>query len=226
MDPEEQQHEPYARSAGPLVPDRPSLASLRRAAASCDACHLHLHAAQTVFGEGRREAQLMLVGEQPGDREDIAGQPFVGPAGRILDAALEAAGVERRLVYVTNVVKHFKWRRDPRGLKRRLHEKPNRAEVAACWPWLEAEAAVVRPRLIVALGATAAQALLGASFRVTRDRGRFFAGDLAPFVMATVHPSSILRAPDERAREREMAGLVADLRAAAARLAELAGESG
>jgi DNA polymerase len=218
IDPLEREHEPYAHSAAPLVPPDPDLPRLREAAAACDACHLHLHATQTVFGEGAREAELMLVGEQPGDKEDLAGQPFVGPAGKLLDSALEEAGIDRSRVYVTNMVKHFKWKAGGAGGKRRLHEKPNRAEVVACRPWLEAEIATVQPRLIVCLGATAAQSILGPSFRVTRDRGRFFETELAPFVMATVHPSSILRGePSER--EAEMQGLVRDLRIAAEHLA-------
>jgi DNA polymerase len=154
----------------------------------------------------------MLVGEQPGDREDLEGRPFVGPAGRVLDAALEKAGIDRSAVYVSNAVKHFKW--EPRG-KRRIHEKPNSVEIAACRPWLDAELAVVRPDVLVCLGATAAQALLGRSFRVSRQRGRFVASDLAPRVLATVHPSSILRAPDEEARHREMLQFTNDLRTAA-----------
>ena len=213
------EHEPYADSAAPLVPPEPDLDRIRAAAASCTACHLHLNATQTVFGEGAPTAEVMLLGEQPGDKEDLAGHPFVGPAGRLLDSALESAGIDRSKVYVTNAVKHFKWKRGPG--KRRLHEKPNQAEQAACRPWLEAEVGVVRPRLIVCLGATAAQALLGKDVRVTRDRGRFFETDLAPFVMPTVHPSSILRASDERSREEEMGAFIADLKAAAERLREL-----
>jgi uracil-DNA glycosylase family protein len=213
--------EPLPGSAADLIPERPTLDSLRRAAAGCEACDLHLTGTQTVFGEGRRESELMLIGEQPGDKEDIAGHPFVGPAGGILDAALKAAGIDRSTVYVTNVVKHFKWKRGGAGGKRRLHEKPNRAEITACRPWLEAEVAVVRPRLVVCLGATAAQAVLGASFRVTRDRGRLFASDLAPAVMATVHPSSILRAPDAASRESEMRDFIRDLLQAAEELENL-----
>jgi DNA polymerase len=193
-------------SAAPLVPERPTVKTLREAAADCRACDLWRDATQTVFGEGKPSAEVMLVGEQPGDQEDIEGRPFVGPAGRLLDRALEDAGIERRLAYVTNVVKHFKW--TPRG-KRRIHQRPNAAEIAACRPWFEAELAVVQPRVLVALGATAAQALFGRSFRVTQQRGRTVESDLAPIATATVHPSSVLRSED---REREYAGLVDDLR--------------
>jgi DNA polymerase len=174
-----------------------------------------LRGTQTVFGEGKRGARLMLVGEQPGDQEDVAGRPFVGPAGRLLDRALEEAGIDRGDVYVTNVVKHFKW--EPRG-KRRIHQKPNGAEVRACRPWLEAEIAAVRPRGIVLLGATAAQALLGKDFKVSVQRGQPVESPLAPLVVATVHPSSLLRAPDEETRRRETTRFVEDLRQVAARL--------
>ncbi|MFL6589972.1 MAG: UdgX family uracil-DNA binding protein [Chthoniobacterales bacterium] len=193
------------------VPETESLTTLRAAAKTCTACHLFRHATQTVFGEGPKGATLMLVGEQPGDQEDVAGKPFVGPAGKMLDRALEDAGIDRTEVYVTNTVKHFKW--EPRG-KRRLHKKPNSREIAACRPWLEAELRVVRPGLLVCLGATAAQAIFGPSFRVTRDRGKVLKADLAPRVLATVHPSSLLRQPDEESREREYKLFVADLRAA------------
>jgi uracil-DNA glycosylase family protein len=199
-----------------LVPDEPSLEALRSAASTCQACDLWSRATQTVFGEGEPEAEIVLVGEQPGDREDKEGQPFVGPAGRVLDEALEAAGIDRRLAYVTNVVKHFKW--EPRG-KVRLHKTPNAAEVSACRPWLEAELRVLRPRVLVCLGATAAKALLGSSFKVSQERGRFVDSELAPRVLATVHPSSILRA-DDAARDEAMAALVADLRVAATALAD------
>jgi DNA polymerase len=195
-------------TAAPLIPERPSLQRLRAAAAGCTACDLYKRGTQTVFGEGERTARAILLGEQPGDAEDKAGRPFVGPAGKLLDRALEEAGIDRKLVYVTNVVKHFKW--VPRG-KRRLHEKPNAREIAACRPWLEAELAVVRPRVLVCLGATAAQALLGKSFRVTQSRGEILASELAGTVMATVHPSSILRAPDDETRRREMRLFVRDL---------------
>jgi uracil-DNA glycosylase len=200
-----------------------SLPSLREAAARCRGCGLYANATQTVFGEGKPGAEIMLVGEQPGDKEDLAGAPFVGPAGRVLDRALVEAGIDRSKVYVTNIVKHFKWR--PVG-KRRLHEKPNAAEVTACRPWLEAEVQQVRPRVVVCLGATAAQALLGKDFRVTRDRGQFFEWNLAPFITATVHPSSILRAADERSREIEMGEFIRDLAGVAARLRELGVEAG
>src|ERR671922_1567175 len=195
-------------AAHDLIPERPDLDSLRAAAAGCTACDLYRDATQTVFGEGSADAEVMLVGEQPGDGEDRDGRPFVGPAGRLLDRALEEAGIDRRLAYVTNVVKHFKFER--RG-KLRLHKKPNAEEIHACFPWLEAELAVVRPRVLVLLGATAAQALLGASFRVSRQRGEFLDSDLAPRVLATVHPSSILRAPDDEARALAYKGFVADL---------------
>jgi uracil-DNA glycosylase len=200
-------------SAAPLIPPRPSLPSLRSAAAECRACPLWQRGTQTVFGEGQRDARVMLVGEQPGNDEDLAGQPFVGPAGKLLDRALEAAGIERRRVYVTNVVKHFKW--EPKG-KRRIHAKPNAGEIAACRPWLEAELEIVRPEVLVCLGATAAQALLGRAFRVSKERGRFVPSPLAPRTMATVHPSSILRAPDDDTRRAEMDRFVADLQKVAA----------
>ncbi len=164
-----------------------------------------------VFGEGPKGASMMLIGEQPGDYEDVAGKPFVGPAGKIMDRALEEAGIDRARVYVTNAVKHFKW--EPRG-KRRIHQKPNTREIAACRPWLEAELRIVRPNLVVAMGATAGQAIFGPSFRVTRDRGKVLSSKLAPRVLATVHPSSLLRQPDEASRHREYERFVADLRAA------------
>ena len=187
-----------------------SLRSVADAARGCRACDLWRRGTQTVFGEGPRTADLMLIGEQPGDIEDRQGQPFVGPAGHVLDDGLAAAGIDRRTVYVTNAVKHFKW--TPRG-KRRLHEKPNGTEIAACQHWLELELRLVRPSLVVALGATASQALLGPRFRVTRERGKLRESPLAPRVVATVHPSSILRAADRR--DAEMAAFVKDLRAAA-----------
>ena len=178
-------------------------------ARGCKACELYKRGTQTVFGEGPKRATLMLVGEQPGDVEDLAGRPFVGPAGKLLDRALQQAGIERSTVYVTNVVKHFKW--EPRG-KRRIHAKPNAAEIGACRPWLETEIALVQPRALVCLGATAAQALLGKAFRVSKQRGEFVESSLASLVMATVHPSSILRARDEHSRRQEMEWFVADLR--------------
>ena len=198
---------------GPSVPDllpqKPTLRSVKDVAAGCRACHLYKNATQTVFGEGPRKAEVMVVGEQPGDAEDLAGHPFVGPAGKLLDRALQDAGIDRRLVYVTNVVKHFKW--EPRG-KRRIHAKPNAGEIAACRPWLETEIALVKPRVLVCLGATAAQALLGKSFKVSQQRGRFVPSSLAPRVTATVHPSSILRSPDDHSRRLELQRFVADLR--------------
>jgi uracil-DNA glycosylase len=196
-------------SAEVLIPEKPSLPSLKKAAVDCKACDLWENATQTVFGEGERRAKIMFVGEQPGNEEDLEGKPFVGPAGRLLDEALEEAGIDRRETYVTNVVKHFKW--EPRG-KRRIHKKPNSTEIKACRPWLEAEIAVIMPKVIVCLGATAAQALLGKDFRVSRQRGEFVESPLAPFVMATVHPSSILRAPDEQSRRAEMQRFIDDLK--------------
>jgi uracil-DNA glycosylase len=195
-----------------LIPERPSLERLREVAAGCKACHLWERGTQTVFGEGARDAEVMLVGEQPGDQEDKAGHPFVGPAGRVLDEALEQAGIDRSKAYVTNVVKHFKW--EARG-KRRIHAKPNWTEIAACKPWLEAELAVVEPRVLVCLGATAAQALLGKQFRVTKQRGEPVESPLAPNVLATIHPSAILRQRDEESRRGEMAAFVDDLRVVA-----------
>ena len=187
------------------------MATMREAAAHCTACHLYKRATQTVFGEGAKGATMMLVGEQPGDYEDVAGRPFVGPAGKIMDQALEEAGIDRTKVYVTNAVKHFKW--EPRG-KRRIHQKPNSREIAACRPWLEAELRIIKPKLVVALGATAAQTIFGPSFRVTRERGEVLSSKLAPRVLATVHPSSLLRQPDEESRRREYNHFVSDLRAA------------
>ena len=194
-----------------VVPDSSDLTEVRKASLKCTACHLYKRGTQTVFGEGPKRAPLMLVGEQPGDQEDLAGKPFVGPAGKILDRALEEAGIDRNKVYVTNVVKHFKW--EPRG-KRRIHQKPNSREIAACRPWMEAELRLVRPKLLVCLGATAAQAIFGPSFRVTRDRGKVLDSEFAPKVVATVHPSSLLRQPDEESREREYKLFVKDLRVA------------
>jgi uracil-DNA glycosylase len=196
-------------TAAPLIPDRPTLPKLRDAAAGCRACPLWRTGTQTVFGEGAVASEVMFVGEQPGDHEDLQGKPFVGPAGRVLDEGTVEAGIDRGKAYVTNAVKHFKW--EPRG-KRRIHQKPNAAEMAACRPWLEAELAVVKPRVLVALGATAAQSLLGKQFRVTKQRGIPIESGIAPFVLATVHPSSILRAPDEDARREAYAAFVADLR--------------
>jgi len=203
-------------TAAPLVPPRPTLVSLRAAAAECKACDLWRRGTQTVFGEGARRAAAMLVGEQPGNEEDLSGRPFVGPAGRLLDQALDEAGIERSRTYVTNVVKHFKW--EPRG-KRRIHAKPDALEIFACLPWLEAELAVVRPQLVVCLGATAAQAFLGKKFKVTRERGKILTSPLAPRVLATVHPSSILRAPDDETRRLEMRRFIDDLKKVAEAIA-------
>ena len=205
----------YARPATP--PDTSSLTEVLAASRECTACHLYKRATQTVFGEGPRGAPIMLVGEQPGDYEDVAGKPFVGPAGKIMDRALEETGIDRTKVYVTNAVKHFKW--EPRG-KRRIHQKPNSREIAACRPWLEAELRLVKPKLLVCLGATAAHAIFGPSFRVTRERGKVLSSKLAPRVLATVHPSSLLRQPDEESRQREYKRFVADLRAAVKAAAE------
>jgi uracil-DNA glycosylase len=199
-------------TAAPLIPPRPSVTKLREAAAGCKACPLWESGTQTVFGEGSAKAEVMFVGEQPGDQEDLAGKPFVGPAGKLLDKAMEEAGIDRSLAYVTNVVKHFKWKAQG---KRRIHQKPNWREITACFPWLEAELAVVKPRVLVPLGATAAQALLGRQFRVTQRRGEPVESELAPVVIATVHPSSILRSDN---REAEFEELVSDLRVVAAHL--------
>jgi DNA polymerase len=201
-----------------LIPAKPTLPSLRQAAAHCQGCDLYLKATQTVFGEGPARARVMLIGEQPGDREDLAGKPFVGPAGRVLDEALQLAGIERDDVYVTNVVKHFRWEGAARG-KRRIHKKPRTWEIQACRPWLDAELAVVRPEVLVCLGASAAQALLGRNFSVTRQRGELVTSSLAANVLATVHPSSILRAPDSESRHAEMAKFVGDLKKVARVLA-------
>jgi uracil-DNA glycosylase family protein len=184
-------------------------------ARNCRACRLYKTGTQTVFGDGPARPALMMVGEQPGDAEDLAGHPFVGPAGKLLDRALAEAGIDRARVYLTNVVKHFKW--EPRG-KRRIHKKPNAAEIGACRPWLETEIALTRPHVIVCLGATAAQALLGRAFKVSQHRGTFVPSTLAPRVMATVHPSSILRAPDEATRRADLRRFVGELKRVAAEL--------
>ncbi len=189
---------------------------LREAATGCTACDLYRNATQTVFGDGPPGAEVMLVGEQPGDKEDVAGEPFVGPAGRLLDQALEAAGIDRSKAYVTNTVKHFKWKQ---AGKVRLHQKPDSREIAACKPWLEAEILTLHPKVLILLGATAAQAMLGPSFRVTKQRGEFFPLPGGPDALATVHPSSILRSPDEGSRMAALDGLVADLALVAERLA-------
>jgi uracil-DNA glycosylase family protein len=198
--------------ATPFLPERLSLKALREAAPGCRGCHLWRPATQTVFGEGRRSSRLMLVGEQPGDREDLAGKPFVGPAGRELDRGLEAAGIERRDAYLTNVVKHFKF--EERG-RRRIHQTPKRFEIDACLPWLGAELDVVKPEALVLLGAVAAKALLGSSFKVTQHRGELLDSDLAPIVSATIHPSAILRQRDEASRVREREAFARDLRVVA-----------
>jgi DNA polymerase len=197
-------------SAARFLPEDPTdLEALRRAAAGCTACPLHQLGTQTVFGEGKKGAEVMLVGEQPGDAEDIAGRPFVGPAGKLLDKALKEAGIDRKRTYVTNAVKHFKW--VPRG-KRRIHSSPNTMEIRACNPWLRAEIAAVRPRVLVCLGAVAAAAVIGGKFRVTQDRGRFVPSELAPFVLGTIHPSMLLRLEDEESKRIEYGRFVADLR--------------
>ncbi len=208
----------YTGTAAHFIPPQPTLARLREAAAGCRGCDLWAVGTQTVFGEGPSRAALMLVGEQPGDEEDRQGRPFIGPAGRLLDAALEAAGIDRDTVYVTNAVKHFKWERRGAG-GRRLHKTPNEMEIRACQPWLLEEIALVQPRVIVCLGATAARSLLGKDFRVTRHRQEAIASRWAEAVFATVHPSSVLRAPDEAARRRAREAFFADLRAVAAYLA-------
>jgi uracil-DNA glycosylase family protein len=197
-------------TAAPLVPPRPTLKKLKDAAGGCKACPLWKTGTQTVFGEGSTKAEAMFVGEQPGDQEDKAGKPFVGPAGRLLDEALGDAGIDRSLAYVTNVVKHFKWQAQG---KRRIHQKPNWREIAACRPWLDAELAVVKPHVLVCLGATAAQALLGRTFRVTQQRGERLESTLAPVVIATVHPSAILRAGENR--DAEYDAFVSDLKTVA-----------
>lgn len=199
---------PKDSSVPPIEPSA-SFKQLQLASKNCRACDLWKNATQTVFGEGSSRAKIMLIGEQPGDQEDLEGKPFVGPAGKLLDEALIAADIDRKQVYVTNAVKHFKW--EPRG-KRRIHKKPNAKEIAACRPWLDAEIAALKPKIIVCLGATAAQSLLGRNFRVTQRRGEFLQSTLAPIVMATVHPSSILRAPDKKSRHGQMAQFISDLK--------------
>jgi uracil-DNA glycosylase len=205
------------KTARRFVPPEPDLEKLKEAAAGCTGCSLHERGTQTVFGEGRERSRVMLIGEQPGDQEDLRGRPFVGPAGQLLDWALEKAGIDRSLAYVTNVVKHFKW--VPRG-KRRIHSKPSSVEIRACLPWLEAEIEVVKPEVVVCLGATAAQALLGSTFRVTQERGHFVRSNLAPHVMATVHPSSLLRIEDEGQRKAAIREFVRELR----KVADVLGE--
>jgi len=196
-------------SAEEFFPDRKSLKAFREASHDCKACDLWERGTQTVFGEGARRAHVLFVGEQPGNEEDLSGKPFVGPAGRLFNEVLVEAGIDRAQTYVTNVVKHFKW--EPRG-KRRIHKKPNAGEITACRPWLEAEISLVKPKVIVCLGATAAQALLGAQFKVTKQRGQFIKSTLAPYILATVHPSSILRAPDDETRHQERRRFIDDLK--------------
>jgi uracil-DNA glycosylase len=196
-------------SAEEFFPARKSLKAFREAAADCKACDLWKRGTQTVFGDGARRAEIFFVGEQPGNEEDLAGEPFVGPAGRFLNDALAEAGIDRAQIYITNVVKHFKW--EPRG-KRRIHKKPNAREISACRPWLEAEIGLIRPKIIVCLGATAAQALLGPKFMVSKQRGQILKSTLAPYIMATVHPSSILRAPDDETRHTEKWRFINDLK--------------
>ena len=196
-------------TAAPFVPANPTLVTLRTAAIGCEGCHLYRSATQTVFGEGLETARVMLIGEQPGDKEDLEGRPFVGPAGRLLNQALDEAGVDRRTVYVTNAVKHFKF--EPRG-KRRIHQKPGSIEIQACKPWLQAEIDVIQPQIVVCMGATAAQALMGPKFRVTKDRGLVLPYDEGMRIMATVHPSSLLRVTDRERRKEEYGRFVEDLR--------------
>ena len=206
-------------SAFDFIPERPTIPKLWQAAQECRACDLYKHATQAVLGVGPREAPALFVGEQPGDHEDLAGKPFVGPAGKVFDDALAAAGIAREEVFVTNAVKHFKW--EPRG-KKRIHAKPSAGEVKACRPWLETELAIVKPRVVVCLGATAAQTLMGPRFKITVERGKFFETPWAPWLTATYHPSAILRMPDAAAREAARAMLVEDLRGVEARLRAVA----
>jgi DNA polymerase len=207
------------QTAAPLIPPRPTLRKLRDVAAECKACDLWRTGTQTVFGEGKPSSLIMFIGEQPGDKEDLSGRPFVGPAGALLDASLEEAGIDRAKVYVTNVVKHFKW--EPRG-KRRIHKKPNAVEITACRPWLQSEISVVKPRAIICLGATAAQTIISPKFKVSIQRGLFVPSDLAEYVTATVHPSSILRAPSDEARRVERERFVDDLKKIRAALGDIA----
>ncbi len=209
---------PYAESAATYIPERPTLDKIHEAAKGCKACWLWTLGTETVFGEGPRQADVMFVGEQPGDQEDKAGRPFVGPAGKLLDRALDEAEIDRKTVYVTNAVKHFKWERAERST-RRIHKKPNDAEIRACRPWLDAEIALVRPRVIITLGATASQAVLGKQFRVTKDRGKPMPSPLAEAVFATVHPSAVLRAPDPAARALAEQAFFADMNKVARYLA-------
>lgn len=207
-------------TAAALIPPQPTLENLRESAAGCKACDLWIKGTQTIFGEGTERAPIMFIGEQPGDKEDLTGHPFVGPAGRILNEALEEVGIDRAEVYVTNIVKHFSWVPDERG-KRRIHKKPKYSEIKACRPWLDAEIAVIRPKVVICLGATAAQGLLGKEFSVMRERGKFVRSSIAPFVMATVHPSSILRAQDDASRQEQKRTFINDLRGAAEKIHSL-----
>lgn len=213
-------HEPYYGSAAPLVPKTHDLKKVAQAAAGCEACHLWLCGTRTIFGEGPQDARVMMIGEQPGDKEDLAGRPFVGPAGGLLDAALEEAGVNRGEVYITNAVKHFKWEAGSAG--KRIHGKPNRKEVVACKPWLDAEIALIRPDVIVLLGATAAQSVLSPSFRLTQHRAEFIQSPMAPYVLATVHPASILRMPDREKRHQARDEFLRDMKLVAKALSEVA----
>ncbi len=198
-----------SKDAEEFFPDRKTLPAFREAAADCQACDLYKRGTQTVFGAGTRNAEVLFIGEQPGNDEDIEGEPFVGPAGKLLDKALEEVGIDRQKAYVTNVVKHFKW--EPRG-KRRIHKKPNAKEIAACRPWLEAEIEIVKPKVIVCLGVTAAQALLGSSFKISKDHGKFIESNLAPYILATIHPSAILRTPDDETRHEQKRRFIDDLK--------------
>ncbi len=205
-------------SAADFLPERPNLTAMRRAAAHCRGCELYRNATQTVFGEGPRRSHLMLLGEVPGHEEDLEGKPFVGPAGRLLDDALDEIGLKRSDVYLTNAVKHFRW--EPRG-KRRLHKKPTVRQIEACRPWLQAEILVTKPPVIVCMGATAAQTLLGRTFRLTKQRGKYFPSDQGTWITATYHPAAVLRTPERADRERMRAQFVRDLRKAAGRAADL-----
>ena len=202
------------RSAADFIPPRPTIPKARAASKGCRGCHLWKVGTQTVFGEGPSAASVIFVGEQPGDQEDRAGHPFVGPAGRLFDTALQEAGIDRDTVYLTNAVKHFKWKPAERG-ERRIHQKPNAGEISACHPWLDLEISLIKPRIVVCLGAVAAQALLGKSFRVTKERGKAIPSEDAGTIIATVHPSSVLRSPDAESRARAMREFVRDLKVVA-----------